>query len=196
MLFECSDSQKNFLSPSLHTDITGDLIVIEPDELSQEEENEVEQQQVIAGDFDTIQSYAQQPAKDMQLEEQVAIVQNADSAVQSEQNKDLYLLNLRVLPKRRAHSSAQVDAVRFNDGDLLLINEDDGDELEQSAKKNSSFDGAVSEYSVQSFEMENLDEGAVNDINWCDIEEANRNGVSRASFPLRHAREIHVQRVV
>ena len=48
-----------------------------------------------------------------------------------------------------------------------------------------------SEYSELSYESDDLDEGAVNETNWGEIEEANRDGVSHKLFKTtrKHAFE-------
>ena len=93
---------------------------------------------------------------------------------------------LWVAPRRKACSSSQVEAARIENGPLLLINDD---ELEQSGRSGSSLDKTDSDqYSEQSFDPDDMDEGAVNEVKWCEIEEANKNGVSRACFPIADAR--------
>ena len=72
-------------------------------------------------------------------------------------------------PKRRAHSEK---CIELPCADLM--------QWEEEEENESQSEEAVSEYSTQSFDSADLQEGAVNETNWAEIEYSNSKGVSRA----------------
>ena len=72
-------------------------------------------------------------------------------------------------PKRKANSEKLIELPCI---DLMQCEDDEENESEN--------EDVVSEYSTQSFDSADLQEGAVNETNWAEIEYSNSKGVSRA----------------